>query len=259
MPEQIKIGLLGSLGVAVACLEWLRSRPEFHVAAVVCSQDPPKAWRIATKDRDMQLAARELCVPIVTLGEMCELGLDIGLSVRFHQILRRRHLGSFRLGVVNLHGSILPEMRGSMCDAMAIIEDRSEFGAVLHWMDEGIDSGAVLAEARFPIRRTDTVFDLFTRSNQEGLRLIRENLLDIATGRITGEEQAVACARRGIVSRTYRTADVMCRKEIRGAQDPDHLWNVARAFQFPGYPPAGIVTANGRINLTIDATDSTAK
>ncbi|HEY3265337.1 MAG TPA: formyltransferase family protein [Armatimonadota bacterium] len=258
MVERFKIGLMGSLGVAVECLEWLNSRPEFEVTGVVCSREPRKPWRVATQDRDMQEAARELCVPMVSLDELCELRPDIGLSVRFHQILRRRHLDSFRLGVINLHGSILPEMRGSMCDAMAIVENRPEFGASLHWMDEGIDSGALLAEARFPIGPNDTVFDLFTRSNLEGLRLIKESLADIAAGRIEAEDQADACARRGVTARSYRASDVMSRKDLRGTHDPEYLWNIARAFQFPGYPPATIVTRNGRINLTIDTTDGPA-
>ena len=250
MKDRFRLVLLGSLGVAVDCLDWLLTQPPFDVLGVVCASGPVAQWRRTTGDRDMQVVAPQLDVPLFELDDLPRLQPDLVLSVRFHAILRRRHLQSARLGVVNLHGAPLPEMRGSMCDAMAIAEGRAEFGTSLHWMDEGIDTGDLLAVERFPIGPRDTVYDLFRQSNQLGLELIERHLLDVATGKLTGRPQETICEREGIVPTTYRAGDVLPLKQIRPSLDPDEIFNRARAFQFPGHEPTYWDTSAGRIHLT---------
>lgn len=221
--------LFGSLGVAVEALEWLRCQPQFEVVGVVCDhRKPPSAWRLATGDRNMADFACRRHVPVFDVEDAPT--ADIGLAVRFHQILHRRHRDRYRLGVVNLHGAPLPEMRGSMCDAAAILEGRAEFGAALHWMNEKVDAGDLLRCDRFPIEDSDTVYDLFRQSNALGLRMIKESLADIAAGRLKGIPQGPG--------RTYRQAEVMSLKVIPATVSADDERRITRAFAFPGHEPA---------------------
>jgi methionyl-tRNA formyltransferase len=250
MSDRTRLVLLGSLGVAADCLEWLIEQPRFELLGVVCATGPISKWRQLTGDRDARAVAGELGVELLELDDLVQLKPDLALSVRFHAILRRRHIQSARLGVVNLHGAPLPEMRGSMCDAMAIIEGRPRFGASLHWMDEGIDTGELLAVERFPVKQSDTVYDLFQRSNAAGLELIKTHLADIAAGKTRAQPQDIVCERQGITPKAYRTSDVLALKSMSPPLDPMEIWNRARAFQFPGHEPAFINTPVGPVYLT---------
>lgn len=250
MSDKPRLVLLGSLGVAADCLEWLVDKPRFELLGVVCATGPIARWRQVTGDRDVRAVAGELGVRLLNLDDLVQLKPDLALSVRFHAILRKRHLRSARLGVVNFHGAPLPEMRGSMCDAMAIIEGRPRFGASLHWMDEGIDTGELLAVERFTIKQTDTVYDLFRRGNATGLELIKVHLADIAAGRIRSQPQHIVCQSQGITPKTYRASDVLALKGVLPSLDPIEIRNRARAFQFPGHEPAFINTPAGPVYLT---------
>jgi methionyl-tRNA formyltransferase len=251
MQTKWKIVLFGSLGAAVDCLAWLMKHESFEVIGVVCSRKPRSKWRLTLDDPDMQDAAIVWDIPILTMEEVLHVEADIGLSVRFHEILRQPHLDRFRLGVVNLHGAPLPEMRGSMCDAAAIVEGRSEFGTSLHWMDTGIDTGPILAVHRFSIDSSDTVYELFERSNRYGLELIKETLVHIAEGRLQGIPQSAAIAHSGTSAKTYYAKEVLKLKQLSVGFSGEELWNRTRAFQFPGHEPAHIITDKGKINISV--------
>lgn len=145
------IVLFGSVGVAVDCLEWLLDQREYSERGVVCSTEPPSPWRIAQDDRNIAQEAPHLGVPIYDLDTAPS--ADLGLSVRFHRILRRRHLDRYRLGVVNLHRAPLLGLRGSMCEYIVLHERRSTYGASLHWMGEGADSGVCSSANAFRSNR----------------------------------------------------------------------------------------------------------
>lgn len=249
--EPTTVMLFGTLGVAVRCLEWLLAQPDYRVVGVVCAREPRSAWRRAVDDRDMQEEAPRLGVPLLTMDDVLGLRADIGLSVRFHQLFRPAHLRRFRLGIVNLHGAPLPDMRGSMCDAMAIVEGRGTFGATLHWVDEGVDSGDVLAETRFPIAPADTVYDLFIRANDDGLTLIRTHLGSIVRGELAGVSQDRLARERGVVPRTYYARRVLGLKRMNEAVEGEAMWNRVRAFQFPGHEPAYAELPHGRIHYAV--------
>jgi len=249
--NKTRVVLMGSLGVAVECLEWLLSLPTIEVIGVVCSRASKSTWRQVMQDTDMQDIAPLLGIPMLTLEDLLTMNADIGLSVRFHEILQTRHLERFELGVVNLHGAPLPEMRGSMCDTAAIIENRTEYGTSLHWMNTRVDAGDLLAVHRFPISDQDTVFDLFMKCSTYGLTLIKQHFMDIIEGKLVGQSQQAILELTGASSRTYVKQEVMKNKEITTEMSQKQLWNRVRAFQFPGHEPAYLNTPNGRITLNI--------
>ncbi|MDF2713165.1 MAG: hypothetical protein K0R28_90 [Paenibacillus sp.] len=249
--ERWKIVLFGSMGVAVECMEWLITRPEFDVIGVVCSREGRSKWREAVNDRDMREVAPGLGVPLLTLDDVLLLQADVGLSVRFHQILQESHLDRFRLGCVNFHGAPLPEIRGAMGNIMAVLSGYDYFGASLHWMDRGIDTGDLLAVERFRIFKTDTVYDLFKRCNLVGLQMIKTHLLDIVEGKLRAEPQSIVAERMNRIPETFNKKQAMKYKRIEPNMSPERLWDVVRAFQFPGQEPAYMETAAGRIYFSI--------
>lgn len=249
---KIRLVLFGSMGVAVDCLEWLLLQPEYELLGVVCSLEAPAPWRQAVNDRNMREEVERLGVRVLTLEDLEGLDRpDIGLSMRFHQILKRRHLDCFRLGVVNFHGAPLPEYRGAMALNAALLQGDPTFGVTLHWMDTGIDSGDILVMERFEVEPHETAYDVFKRCNDTGLRLVKQHFGEIARGERAAESQAAIIERTGCESKNLLRSEVVPRKRVLPCESPEQLWKAARAFQFPGHEPAYIETAQGKVYLTI--------
>lgn len=77
------------------------------------------------------------------------------------------------LGAVNVHGGLLPEYRGGHVMNWAIVNGERETGATLAYLDEGIDTGPVIAERRFPLGLRDDA-----ASVREQLRIAGQALLE---------------------------------------------------------------------------------
>src|SRR5439155_9931615 len=60
-----------------------------------------------------------------------------------------------RRGAVNVHTGLLPEYRGGHVLQWALLNGEHETGVTLHYMDEGLDTGPIVAQTRFPIADED--------------------------------------------------------------------------------------------------------
>jgi len=106
-------------------------------------------------------------------------------------------------GAVNLHGGLLPEYRGGHVMNWAIANGERETGATLAYLDEGIDTGPVIAQRRFAIESDDDAASLRAKLKTTGVALIQEWWPAIADG------SAPAIAQDESKARYYRmrTAD----------------------------------------------------
>ncbi|UXS03093.1 formyl transferase [Agrobacterium tumefaciens] len=74
------------------------------------------------------------------------------------RILKPRTLASFECPVINFHAGINPAYRGQMGGYWALVEnDKGNFGATVHLVDKGVDTGATLYEMRLKPARNDTI------------------------------------------------------------------------------------------------------
>jgi UDP-4-amino-4-deoxy-L-arabinose formyltransferase/UDP-glucuronic acid dehydrogenase (UDP-4-keto-hexauronic acid decarboxylating) len=98
---------------------------------------------------------------------------DLLLVWSYSMLLSPELIARARLGAVNVHGGLLPEYRGGHVMNWAIANGEQETGTTLAYLDDGIDTGPVIAERRFPIEwRDDAV------SVREKLRAAGETLLE---------------------------------------------------------------------------------
>lgn len=87
-------------------------------------------------------------------------------------------------GTINIHPSMLPRYRGQHVINWAIINGESETGVTLHFMEETLDSGAIIAQKSVPIFIEDTAKDLHDRVYLEACDLLEQVLLDYKQGRL---------------------------------------------------------------------------
>lgn len=112
---------------------------------------------------------------------------DLIVIWSYSMILPPAVIGLPRLGAVNLHGGLLPQYRGAHVTQWAIINGEREFGVTLHYVDEAIDTGPVVAEQRFALYDDDDALTVKRKMKDAGSTLLRTwwpRLLDRTAPRV---------------------------------------------------------------------------
>jgi methionyl-tRNA formyltransferase len=100
--------------------------------------------------------------------------IDIAVVVAFGAIVKPHVLAE--IPMVNLHVSLLPRWRGAAPVERAILAGDAETGVCLMRLEEGLDTGAVIASSRLPIDPTSTAEDILDQLGRVGTRLLIEAL-----------------------------------------------------------------------------------
>jgi methionyl-tRNA formyltransferase len=174
-----------------------------------------------------------------------ELGADIGVSALFDYLLTAEVIGALPAGCVNLHPSYLPYNRGQYPNVWSIVE-RTPAGASLHYLDEGVDTGDLIARRRVEVEPVDTGETLYRKLEVTCLELFREYWPRIRGGRAPRSPQESG----GSYHRTWdveRIDAIDLDREYR-ARD---LIDVLRARTFPPYPGAYFEDGGRRVYLRL--------
>lgn len=130
------------------------------------------------KARDPEFAAK-----------LRELAPDLSVVVAYGQILKPEVLDLPRLGSVNIHGSLLPELRGAAPVQWAIIRGKETTGVTIMRMDAGLDSGPMLLRVEEPIEPDESACELSARLAEIGAEALVEALALIEAGELVPEPQ----------------------------------------------------------------------
>ena len=166
---------------------------------------------------------------------------DLLLSVSYNQILKRAALDCAPLGAVNLHAGKLPFYRGRNVINWAIINGETEIGLTSHHVDEGIDTGDIIAQRTLPIGWTDTYGEVLARVVAALPGLAVDTVNAIADGSATRCPQAH-------VAGTYFGGRENGDEWLDWSDSSEHLHNKVRAITHPG---PGARTMLGSQELTI--------
>ena len=123
------------------------------------------------------------------LDEMRGFEADVIVVAAYGKILRPSVLEMTKYGCLNVHASILPKYRGAAPVQWAILEGESETGVTIMQMDEGLDTGDMLAKAVIPIDDADTGDSLEEKLSELGGPLLLKVLGDIENGTVTRTPQ----------------------------------------------------------------------
>lgn len=118
---------------------------------------------------------------------------DVFIVVAYGKILPKWLLDLPKKGVVNIHPSLLPKLRGASPIRSAILNDEKETGVSIMLLDEKMDHGPIIAQAKFPITNNDWPIDgavLDIQLAELGADLLIQNLPLYLEGKIEPKEQA---------------------------------------------------------------------
>lgn len=114
---------------------------------------------------------------------------EVAIVAAYGRILPKDLLELPRRGCLNVHASILPKYRGAAPIQWAIANGETETGVTLMQMDEGLDTGDILAVETIPIGPEDTGGSLHDKLAELGAELVRKHLPPFFEGKLTPEKQ----------------------------------------------------------------------
>jgi len=124
-----------------------------------------------------------------TQAAMAALGAECMVVAAYGKILPAAVLTMSKYGCINVHASLLPSFRGAAPIEWAILSGRNEAGVTIMQMDEGIDTGDMLARASVEITPEDSGDSLTEKLSGLGGDLIVKVLSDAENGLLKPEKQ----------------------------------------------------------------------
>jgi methionyl-tRNA formyltransferase len=186
----MRIVFFGTPEFAVPSLRALL-RERYEVVGVVTQPDRPQGRSRSTLvappvKAEAVAAGLPVLQPARPTGDVFLAGLrrlepDLGVVVAYGHILRSEVLTLPRLGMINVHASLLPRWRGAAPIQHAILAGETETGVSIMQMDAGLDSGPVLHRVATPIGPEETAGALADRLAELGATALVD-ALSLLTG-----------------------------------------------------------------------------
>lgn len=230
----MRIIYMGTPDFAVPSLEAIHEAGH-EVVYVVTQPDAVRDRGKKVKFSAVKEKAIELGIPVLQpervrgneefINTLKEAAPDVIAVAAYGQILPKEVLDIPKQGCINVHGSLLPRFRGAAPIQRSIIEGDKETGITIMYMEEGLDTGDMLAKVATPIEKK-TGQELHDELADLGAKLLVETLPKLSE--ITGEKQDDALS-------TY--ASMISKKEghVDFSKTPEEIERIMRAFDpWPG-------------------------
>jgi methionyl-tRNA formyltransferase len=192
-----KIVFMGTPDFSVPVLKRILA-DGYEVIAVVTQPDRPVGRKRIMTAPPVKVEAEKHGIPVFQpekirrkeeLEPILALKPDLVVTAAFGQILPKELLEAPRLGCINVHASLLPELRGGAPIHYSIIQGKSVTGITIMYMAEKLDAGDILTKIDVPIDERDTVGTLHEKLSAAGSNLLSETLPKLINGEITAVPQ----------------------------------------------------------------------
>jgi len=222
----------------------------FDVVAVVTRPDRPQGRsRSHVVPPPVKVVALAEGIPVLQpdrptdqafLAAIRDVAPDVGVVVAYGHILKPELLAIPVRGMVNLHASLLPALRGAAPIEWAILNGLDTTGVTIMQMDAGMDSGPILLQLQTPIPPDETGGALRERLAELGAQAVVEALALLEQGALTPRAQDAA--RATIAPKLTRDTS-----RIRWIEPAESVARRIRAFD----PHPGAWTELGSVELKL--------
>ena len=191
---------MGTPDIAVPALRALNEAGH-NLAAVVTQPDRPAGRGRKMKRCPVAEEAVELGLKVwqpervgAAVRDLISLQADAACVMAFGQLLPAELISAFPLGCINVHTSLLPELRGAAPINWAIVQGKKRTGVTTMLMDQGLDTGDILLQQATEIDQQETAGSLADRLARMGAKLLVRTLDELRAGKISPRPQAEAGA-----------------------------------------------------------------
>ncbi len=195
MDSKAKCVFLGTPEFAAIILEKL-IKSGLQPQAVVCNPDRPTGREKTITPPPVKMTAQKNGLAVLQpehLGEIYDyvfdLKPDLMVVAAYAKIIPKKFLEIPRLGTIGVHPSLLPKYRGSSPIQSAILNGEKETGVALFMLDEKMDHGGIIAEAKLPISEKDTNGLLTEKLAGLGGDLLVKTLPEFLSGKLSPKPQ----------------------------------------------------------------------
>lgn len=193
-----KIIFMGTPEFAIDSLQALIDSTEYELVAVVTQPDKPVGRKGKLTPPAVKVRAEQAGLPIYqpeniqdleVVESLLEYQPDLIITAAYGQILPLELLEAPEFGAINLHASLLPKYRGAAPIHYAVLNGDAVTGVTIMYMEEGLDTGDMLAKREIEILADDDTGSLFTKLAQVGKELMLETLPLLFDKQLVAEPQ----------------------------------------------------------------------
>ena len=193
----MKIVFMGTPDFSVPVLDSLVYAGH-EVVAVITQPDKPKGRGKEMQPTPVKEAAIKYDIPVYQPVKVRDeefvkvlegFNADAMVVVAFGQILTKNILDMPKYGCINVHASLLPKYRGAAPMQWSIIDGEKKTGVTIQQMDEGIDTGDILAIEEIELDEKETYGSLHDRLTVMGGPLVIKVLKELENGTVTRIKQ----------------------------------------------------------------------
>jgi methionyl-tRNA formyltransferase len=240
-----KIVFMGTPDFSVPILQQL-IKDGYDVIGVVTQPDRPVGRKKVLTPPPVKVEALKHSIPVFQpekirqeeeLEKILSLNPDLIVTAAFGQILPNKLLEAPKYGCINVHASLLPELRGGAPIHYAIMQGKQKTGVTIMYMVEKLDAGDILTRIEVPIAEEDNVGTLHIKLSTAGAKLLAETLPLLLEGRLTPKPQNNEEA-------TFAANIKREQEKINWTKTGEEIFNHIRALN-PW--PVAFTTVNGQV------------
>ncbi len=243
--SEIRIVFMGTPDFAVASLSSILEAG-YNVVGVITAPDRPagrgrkvqeSAVKKFAKDKGLKLLQPTNLKDKSFLEDLEALNPTIQVVVAF-RMLPKAVWDLPKLGTFNLHASLLPQYRGAAPINWAIINNEPKTGVSTFFLDEKIDTGAMILQKEVNIGKEETVGELHDKLMGLGAHLVVETLTLIEKGNVTPTPQPLNLELKEAPKLTKENTKINWNDSL------DQIYNLIRGLN--PYPAAWSYFFNGK-------------
>lgn len=195
--DKKKIVFMGTPKFAVLILEMLIEN--FGVDLVITQPDKKVGRKKVLTAPPVKILAEEKGIRVLqpekisgdedVLAELKELNPDIIITAAYGQLVPESILEIPKYKCINVHGSLLPKLRGGAPIQYSILEDHGKTGITIMYMVKKLDAGDMISKVEVDILDSDNYESLHDKLSIAGRDLLKETLPNIFTENISPEKQ----------------------------------------------------------------------
>ncbi|MGE6753163.1 methionyl-tRNA formyltransferase [Rossellomorea sp. NPDC071047] len=192
-----KVIFMGTPDFSVPVLQSLLDE-NYDVIAVVTQPDRPVGRKRILTPPPVKVAAEKNGIPVYQpekikdeneLNKVLALEPDLIVTAAFGQILPNSLLEAPQYGCINVHASLLPELRGGAPIHYSILQGKEKTGITIMYMVEKLDAGDIISQVEVDIEERDHVGTLHDKLSVAGAALLIETVPKLLAGDIAPVKQ----------------------------------------------------------------------
>ena len=247
--EDIRIVFMGTPEFAVTILDGLLQN-KYTIAGVITAPDRPagrgqkiheSAVKVFSKSKGLTVLQPANLKEVSFLNDLKNLKANLQIVVAF-RMLPKVVWQMPALGTFNLHASLLPDYRGAAPINWAIINGEKETGVTTFFIDEKIDTGAVILQSKIDIHPTENAGELHDKLMHLGSELVLKTIKTIEDENVKTTTQPLKETKTA-----YKLNKDNCKVDWTSTMD--RIYNLVRGLH--PYPAAWGLLANGEDLLNI--------